>query len=56
MLLLAMITTGSRFLSAEPWMRYAVAGAASVAAILGGGLLWLFVERPLLLWSRRFCR
>lgn len=54
LILLTAINAGSRYLPGATWPRYAVAFASAAAAVALCGLLWLWVERPLLRWSRRF--
>lgn len=54
MVLLALISAGSRLAPDSLAMRYAVAGGACLAALVACGLLWRLVERPLLRWSRRW--
>lgn len=56
LLVLAVISIGSRYFPGSEVARYLVALLATIAALVACGLLWMWVERPLLRWSRRWCR
>jgi exopolysaccharide production protein ExoZ len=56
MILLAGISAGASFLPATEWSRYGAAIFSCAIALTVCGFLWLWVERPLLRWSRRWCQ
>lgn len=52
LIVFALVDLGSQAIAGGLVTRYAVAMGSSLAAVLACGLLWLWVERPLLRWSR----
>lgn len=56
MILLAGISAGAGLMPATGWGRYVTAIFSCVLAFAVCGVLWLWVERPLLRWSRRWCQ
>jgi peptidoglycan/LPS O-acetylase OafA/YrhL len=56
MLLMAGISAGTKFIPTAEWSGYGVAILSTFFSLAVCGLLWLWVERPLLRWSRRWCQ
>ncbi|MFZ4763349.1 MAG: acyltransferase family protein [Roseimicrobium sp.] len=56
LILLVGVEAGRRFLPPAPWSAYVAAGLSCAAALFFCSLLWTWVERPLLRWSRQWCR
>ena len=52
---LAIIGVSTRFSPESMAMRYFAAALSCMTALVVCGLLWHFVEKPLLRWSRRWC-
>jgi exopolysaccharide production protein ExoZ len=55
MIVLAFVSASARFSPDSMAMRYLAVVLACLVALFFCGLLWHFVERPLLRWSRRWC-
>jgi len=56
MVVLAIIGVSARFLPDSMIIRYVAAVLSCLTALVICGLLWRFVEKPLLRWSRRWCK